>query len=129
MQPSPPKSTRTDPLFPSPPLFRSRPDATRKAAMDAYLADPPEGASPAAIGRALTRLARGQLLSADSTQYILGVMSRTHSGPRRLKAGLPTGWTFLHKTGTGQDYKGMTAGYNDIGIATAPDGKIGRAHV
>src|SRR3546814_3813863 len=49
-------------------------------------------------------------------------MSRTHSGPRRLKAGLPTGWTFLHKTGTGQDYKGMTAGYNDIGIATAPDG-------
>src|SRR3546814_6597208 len=64
------------------------PDATRKAAMDAYLADPPDGASPAAIGRALTRLARGQLLSADSTQYILGVMSRTHSGPRRLKAGL-----------------------------------------
>src|SRR3546814_14052600 len=59
---------------------------------------------------------------ADSTQFILGVMSRTHSGPRRLKAGLPTGWTFLHKTGTGQDYKGMTAGYNDIGIATAPDG-------
>src|SRR3546814_6855382 len=44
---------------------------------------------PVAIGRALTRLARGQLLSADSTQYILGVMSRTHSGPNRLKAGLP----------------------------------------
>jgi beta-lactamase class A len=98
------------------------PDATRKAAMDAYLADPPDGASPAAIGRALTRLARGQLLSPESTQYILDVMTRTHSGPRRLKAGLPPGWTFLHKTGTGQDYKGMTAGYNDIGIATAPDG-------
>ena len=29
---------------------------------------------------------------------------------------------FLHKTGTGQDYRGMTVGYNDIGIATAPDG-------
>src|SRR3546814_6716857 len=40
----------------------------------------------------------------------------------RLKAGLPAGWKFLHKTGTGQDYKGSTAGYNDIGIATAPDG-------
>lgn len=98
------------------------PDATRKAAMDTYLADPPDGASPAAIGRALTRLARGQLLSPESTEYILDVMIRTHSGPRRLKAGLPPGWTFLHKTGTGQDYKGMTAGYNDIGIATAPDG-------
>lgn len=98
------------------------PDATRQAAMNAYLANPVDGASPAAIARALTRLARGTLLSGESTQYLLGVMSRTHSGPKRLKAGLPAGWQFMHKTGTGQDYKGMTAGYNDIGIATAPDG-------
>ncbi len=98
------------------------PDATRKAAMDNYLANPVDGASPSAIARALTRLARGTLLSPESTDYILGVMSRTRSGPNRLKAGLPAGWKFLHKTGTGQDYKGMTAGYNDIGIATAPDG-------
>lgn len=98
------------------------PEATRKAAMDAYLANPIDGASPAAIASALTRLARGSLLSPESTQYLLGVMSRTRSGPRRLKAGLPTGWQFLHKTGTGQDFRGMTAGYNDIGIATAPDG-------
>ena len=98
------------------------PDATRLAARDAYLANPPDGASPEAIASALTRLARGTLLSPDSTEYLLGVMSRTRSGPRRLKAGLPAGWKFLHKTGTGQDYKGSTAGYNDIGIATAPDG-------
>lgn len=98
------------------------PDATRKAAMDAYRSDPMDGASPAAIASALTRLARGGLLSPDSTQYLLGVMERTRSGPQRLKAGLPAGWSFLHKTGTGQDYKGTTAGYNDIGIATAPDG-------
>lgn len=98
------------------------PDATRKAAMDNYLANPVDGASPSAIASALTRLARGTLLSPESTEYLLGVMSRTKSGPRRLKAGLPPGWQFLHKTGTGQDYKGMTAGYNDIGIATAPDG-------
>ncbi|WP_411339614.1 serine hydrolase [Sphingopyxis sp. J-6] len=98
------------------------PDATRKAAMDNYLANPVDGASPSAIASALTRLARGTLLSPESTDYLLGVMSRTKSGPRRLKGGLPPGWQFLHKTGTGQDYKGMTAGYNDIGIATAPDG-------
>ena len=98
------------------------PDATRLAARNAYLANPPDGASPEAIASALTRLARGTLLSPDSTEYLLGVMSRTKSGPRRLKAGLPAGWKFLHKTGTGQDYKGSTAGYNDIGIATAPDG-------
>lgn len=98
------------------------PDAVRTAAMQAYLANPPDGASPAAIASALTRLARGDLLSATSTQYLLDTMSRTKSGPQRLKAGLPGGWTFMHKTGTGQDLHGMTAGYNDIGIATAPDG-------
>lgn len=98
------------------------PDSVRKAAMDNYLANPVDGASPAAMANALTRLARGGLLSPESTQYLLGVMSRTRSGPQRLKAGLPADWSFLHKTGTGQDYKGLTAGYNDIGIATAPDG-------
>lgn len=98
------------------------PAATRQAAMDRYLADPVDGASPDAIASALTRLARGALLSPESTEYLLDVMSRTRSGPNRLKAGLPPGWKFLHKTGTGQNLNGMTAGYNDIGIATAPDG-------
>ncbi|WP_422059910.1 serine hydrolase [Sphingopyxis sp.] len=98
------------------------PMSTRQSAMNNYLANPVDGASPSAIASALTRLARGTLLSPDSTDYLLGVMSRTKSGPKRLKAGLPPGWTFVHKTGTGQDLGGMTAGYNDIGIATAPDG-------
>lgn len=98
------------------------PESRRQAAMDAYLANPVDGATPSAIASALTRLARGSLLAPASTDYLLDVMSRTRSGPRRLKAGLPSGWKFLHKTGTGQDFKGMTAGYNDIGIATAPDG-------
>src|SRR3990167_2773802 len=98
------------------------PAATRRAAMDNYLANPVDGASPAAIASALTRLARGTLLSPESTEYLQDVMSRTRSGPRRLKAGLPPGWKFMHKTGTGQNLGGMTAGYNDIGIATAPDG-------
>ncbi|MGQ3101588.1 MAG: serine hydrolase [Sphingopyxis solisilvae] len=98
------------------------PAATRQAAMDRYLADPVDGASPDAIASALTRLARGALLSPESTEYLLGVMSRTRSGPNRLKAGLPSDWKFLHKTGTGQNLNGMTAGYNNIGIATAPDG-------
>ncbi|AKM12186.1 MAG: class A beta-lactamase [Novosphingobium sp.] len=98
------------------------PEARRKAAMDAYLANPVDGATPSAIASALTRLARGSLLSPESTSYLLDVMSRTRSGPKRLKAGLPQGWKFLHKTGTGQNFRGMTAGYNDIGIATAPDG-------
>jgi beta-lactamase class A len=98
------------------------PAATRRAAMDNYLANPVDGASPAAIASALTRLARGTLLKPETTDYLQGVLSRTRSGPQRLKAGLPPGWQFMHKTGTGQNLGGMTAGYNDIGIATAPDG-------
>lgn len=94
----------------------------RRNAMNRYLADPMDGASPLATVRALTRLARGSLLSPESTRYILSVMERTKSGPRRLKAGFPVGWRFGHKTGTGQNFGGFTAGYNDIGIATAPDG-------
>ena len=47
----------------------------------------------------------------------------THTGPNRLKGGLTPGWTLSHKTGTGQELGGVQAGYNDVGILTAPDGK------
>ena len=98
------------------------PLAQRKAALDRYLADPVDGASPEAIVRALARLAKGELLSPASTQLILGIMSRTSSGPNRLKAGVPSTWRFMHKTGTGQILPPVSTGYNDIGIMTAPDG-------
>ncbi len=98
------------------------PLATRKAALDRYLANPVDGASPEAIVRALARLAKGELLSPASTRLILGIMSRTSSGPNRLKAGVPANWRFLHKTGTGQILPPVSTGYNDIGIMTAPDG-------
>lgn len=98
------------------------PADVRANAMRAYLADPVDGASPRGIAMALTRLARGELLSGESTATMLGIMARTKSGPQRLKAGLPAGWRLAHKTGTGQDLNGMTAGYNNVGIATAPDG-------
>ncbi len=98
------------------------PYSVRKAALDRYLADPIDGASPEAIVNGLDRLARGELLSAESTQRLLQIMSRTRSGPNRLKAGVPAGWGFLHKTGTGQDLPPVSTGYNDVGIMTAPDG-------
>lgn len=94
----------------------------RKAAMARYLADPIDGMSPGAAARALARLARGELLSAESTKYALDLLERTRTGPNRLRAGLPAGWRWGNKTGTGQNLPPITAGYNDIGIATAPDG-------
>jgi beta-lactamase class A len=95
----------------------------RTAAFNRYIADPYDGAAPAAIVNALAALKRGELLSPASTAHLLDVMSHTHTGPNRLKGGLEAGWTLNHKTGTGQELGGVQAGYNDIGILTAPDGK------
>ena len=94
----------------------------RRQSLEAYLADPVDGASPIAIARALSKLARGELLSENSTQLLQSILKRTRSGPNRLKAGVPAGWEFLHKTGTGQVLGPVATGYNDIGIMTAPDG-------
>ena len=95
----------------------------RSAAFHRYLDDPYDGAAPYAIVNALARLKRGELLSASSTAHLLDIMSRTHTGPQRLKGGLAPGWTLNHKTGTGQELGKEQAGYNDIGILTAPNGK------
>lgn len=46
-------------------------------------------------------------------------MIASPTGPNRIKAGVPTGWTVAHKTGTGGS--GPT---NDIGVAGAPTGEI-----
>ena len=99
------------------------PKSVRKAAFDRYVDDPYDGASPSAITSALARLKRGELLSPESTRRLLYVMGNTKTGANRLKGGLKPGWTLSHKTGTGQVFGPYQAGYNDIGILTAPDGK------
>lgn len=99
------------------------PLAVRSAAFNRYIANPVDGAAPSAIVNALARLAKGELLSRLSTEHLLDVMSQTKTGPQRLKGGLADGWTINHKTGTGQQLGAEEAGYNDVGIVTAPDGK------
>ncbi len=99
------------------------PYKVRKAAFDRYVADPYDGASPEAMTAALARLKRGELLSPDSTRRLLRVMGQTRTGANRLKGGLKRGWSLSHKTGTGQVLGSQQAGYNDVGILTAPDGK------
>ena len=98
------------------------PDWIRKKALESYVAEPMDGATPVAIVNALARLARGEILSEQSTRQMLGLLERVSSGPQRLKAGVPDGWTVGHKTGTGQVLDAIATGYNDVGIITAPDG-------
>ncbi|MEL7691220.1 serine hydrolase [Citromicrobium bathyomarinum] len=119
------------------------PQDVRKAAFDAYVDDPVDGATPVAIASALAQLKEGELLSPANTARFLGWLGEVKSGPNRLKGGLPEGWSIAHKTGTGQvldivpqGTPADQAGYNDVGILTAPDGSIytvavmiGRTHV
>jgi beta-lactamase class A len=97
--------------------------SVRLAAFDAYVGDPPDGAAPEAIANALARLQRGELLSPASTAWLLDTMAGAKTGRARVHGAVPPGWHYAHKTGTGQDLGGRTAGFNDVGILTAPDGR------
>ena len=99
------------------------PASSRLAAFEAYVADPPDGAAPAAIAGALAKLKAGQVLSPNSTSLLLSTMEASKTGKMRMRGAIPPGWTFGHKTGTGQDLMGRTAGYNDVGLLIAPDGR------
>ena len=98
------------------------PMAARAAALRRYLADPVDGAAPDGVVAALARLRKGELLSQTSTQHLLTLMAGSKTGPQRMRAGIGAGWAFAHKTGTGQELGGLATGYNDVGLATAPDG-------
>jgi beta-lactamase class A len=95
----------------------------RDAATQHYIADPMDGASPVAIAQALAALRRGELLSPASSAFMLATMAEARTGPRRLRGGLPKGWSIAHKTGTGQDWHGGSIGINDVALITAPDGR------
>jgi len=99
------------------------PPSVRLAAFNAYVADPPDGAGATAIAEALMRLKQGRLLTPTSTRHMLDTMAASRTGRARLRAALPPGWTLAHKTGTGQDLMSRNAGFNDVGILTAPDGR------
>lgn len=94
----------------------------RETATRQYIDNPMDGASPVAIAQALAALRRGELLSPQSSALMIDIMGQARTGPRRLRGGLPKGWSIAHKTGTGQDWRGGSIGINDVALVTAPDG-------
>lgn len=98
------------------------PLSVRRKALDAYLASPPDGAAASGIALALARLKRGEMLSPGSTATLLATMHEAKTGPQRIKGGVPAGWSYAHKTGTGQILAPRSTGFNDVGVMTAPDG-------
>jgi len=83
----------------------------------AFEADPRDHATPLAMLQLLLAIDSGTAISAESREFLLGVMSRTRTGDGRIKGLLPKGTPVAHKTGT-------TGGVaNDVGYITLPDGR------
>jgi beta-lactamase class A len=99
------------------------PDAVKKAAMERYLTDPRDTATPEGMIDLLVKLQSRQLLSEDSTALLLKIMTDSPTGQQRLKAGLPPGWSIAHKTGTGADVVGIGIATNDVGLISSPSGR------
>jgi beta-lactamase class A len=100
------------------------PEAQKRKALKAALADPRDSATPAASLDFLAKLQAGRLLSPASTDLLLQIMRGSPTGPARLKAGLPKGSALAHKTGTSATGLGINMATNDIGLATLPDGRV-----
>ena len=73
--------------------------------------------TPRAMVSLLAAIDRGGALSAQSRAVLLDTMTRTSTGKNRMRAGLPEGTLFAHKTGT---LRGVTA---DVGIIRLTDGR------
>ncbi|MEV1319027.1 class A beta-lactamase [Micromonospora arborensis] len=77
--------------------------------------DPRDTTTPRAIGTDYQKIVLGDALPADKREFLKDLLTRNTTGARRIRAGLPTGWTVADKTGTG-DYGTI----NDIAIVWPP---------
>lgn len=79
--------------------------------------DSRDAATPRAMVRLLSGLYRGDFLSDQSRQVLLGAMSRTVTGKRRIPANMPLEARVSHKTGS------LSGTSSDVGIIECPDGR------
>ncbi len=82
-----------------------------------HLADSKDVATPIAMVTLLNKLDNGTVLTSQSRNFLLELMSRCQTGTRRIRALLPAGTRVEDKTGT---LDGIT---NDVGFITMPDGR------
>jgi beta-lactamase class A len=71
--------------------------------------------TPAAMAKSLQNLALGNALGVPQHQQLLTWMKNNTTGEKRIRAGVPKGWSVAEKTGSGA--YGIT---NDIGIIWPP---------
>jgi beta-lactamase class A len=79
--------------------------------------DKRDAATPRAMAQLLAGLYRGQYLSDESRRVLLGAMSRTVTGRRRIPAHIPLEARVSHKTGS------LNNTSSDVGLIECPDGR------
>ncbi|WP_157220517.1 class A beta-lactamase [Flavisphingomonas formosensis] len=94
---------------------RTRLDRTETELNSALPGDRRDTTTPRDMVDMMRRLFFGRALSAPSRTILLGWLGANQTGARRLRAGLPSGWTIGDKTGTGDN---GTA--NDVAILWPP---------
>lgn len=114
-------------------------------AFDRYYENGLNSGSLVAMGDVLERLLAGDYLNAEHTELLLEIMRGVSTGDRRIKAGLPQGTDFAHKTGTQIDRScnvgiinsatpeqaivvaACAEGYRELGAAEQAFRQLGRA--
>ncbi len=89
---------------------RYRPDVLSRA-YDAYYASGLNSGSLMAYGALLRKIDEGKLLEPASQKFLMDTLFAVRTGRNRIKAGLPPGVRFAHKTGT------QRSRFCDFGIA------------
>lgn len=80
--------------------------------------DPRDTTTPRAFARTLQHLLLGSGLARASQARLWADMQASPTGLKRLRAGVPTGWRVLDKTGTG-----ARGAVNDVGLVFPPGGR------
>lgn len=80
--------------------------------------------TPLAMMQCLKRVYEGTVLRGEYKQFLFDTMLNTTTGTDKIKAGLPVGTPFAHKTGSSDRLpSGVMIGDNDVGIVFLPGGK------
>jgi beta-lactamase class A len=87
----------------------------RQQAWLAFLDNPRDTATPAAMAGLLQKVWAKEALSDDNTQLLLDIMKRCQTGKDRIRGLLPPGTLVFNKTGT------INKVSNDVGIVELPD--------
>lgn len=94
----------------------TRLDRTEPALNENIADDPRDTTSPAAIAGVMARLLFSDL-KPQSAEMLRGWLNASSTGEKRIKAGLPKGWTSGSKTGS------CGTAYNDVALVKSPKGE------